>query len=150
MEKIKTVFGMSQFIVDPLAYSYDRVEKLRAAVTDIRKGHSLFAKYPLEEGESREKWRERIEPLMEKDLVRKDGESSEDHLNRLFEYKDDTFEMEYEIVQAIAKTFALTGPEKEDFRGSNLPKTRKFIYDVLYLGGIPCDEFYPKRVSGDL
>lgn len=150
MEKLKINFGPNQFVVDPNTYSYDRVAELAEKVADIRRKNSLFAKYPLEEGESREKWRERIEPLMEKDMLRQEGESADDHLKRLFEAKVDTHEIAFEVVGAIADTFQLRAPTKEDFRAANWLKTRKFIYDVLNIGDIPCDDFYPKRPSAEI
>ncbi len=146
MEKMKMIFGQQQFVVDPNSYTYDKVEQLTEKITDIRRAHSLFSKYPLNEGESREKWRERIEPLMEKELVRKEGEAAEDHLKRLFDTKVDAREMTFEIVEAIGETFKLAKPAKEDLRACNYLKLRTFIYNVLNLADIPnIDEFYPKR-----
>lgn len=121
------------------------VEDLREAVADIRRKHSIFAKYPMEEGESREKWKERVEPIIEADLTRKEGEGLQDHLKRIFEIKSDSHEMAPEILNAICEVFGLREVKEEDFKQSNYIDVKAFIYDVLSLGDIPCDDFYPKR-----
>jgi hypothetical protein len=147
MEKIKVNIGQNQYVVDTMLYTYQRVVDLAEKIADIRRNHSLFAKYPLEENETREKWKERIEPLMEKDLIRKEGESEGDHLKRLFEAMVDTHEMAFEILGAIAETFRLNPVAQEDFRSANWIKVREFIFNVLHLGDIPADDFYPKKTT---
>lgn len=126
-------------------YSYENVEILREAVSEIRRKHSVFTKYPMEEGETKDKWRERVEPLVETSLVRKDDESVQEHLQRMFEAKVDTHEMAPEILNAICGVFSLREVSEEDFKKANWLDVKEFIYNVLYLGDIPAEDFFPKR-----
>lgn len=45
--------GSTRLTVNCNDYSYEKVEALRESVADIRRRHSIFAKYPMEEGEKR-------------------------------------------------------------------------------------------------
>lgn len=143
--RLRINFGERQFVVNCNDYTYDRVEQLSEKVSEVRQKHSLFSKYPLEEGETKEKWRERVEPLMEKDAVRKDGETPEDHLKRLFQVKPEAHEIAYEVVGVIAEVFNLNHPNELDFKKANWLEVRGFIYDVLNLGDVECSDFFPKR-----
>lgn len=145
--KMRVNVGQRQLVVNCADYTYERAVELADKVAEVRRKNSLFSKYPMEEGETREKWRERIEPLLENDIVRKDGESETEHLGRLFESRVDSHDAAFDIVNAIATSFGNAPFSKEDFKKTNWIDIRGFIYDVLNLGDIPCDDFYPKRLS---
>lgn len=132
-------------IVNCNDYSYEKVDALREKVADIRRSSSIFSKYPMEESESREKWKTRVEPQMESDMTRKDGESVADHMKRMFELKSETQEIAPQILSAVCETFNLRTPADEDFKKSNWLDVKQFIYNVLSLGDIPCDDFLPKK-----
>lgn len=102
----------------------------------------------MEEGENKEKWRARVEPLIEEDLIRKEGETLQDHLKRMFEAKSDTHEMAPEILNAICTVFGLKSVSEEDFRKANYLDVKAFIYDVLSVVDIPADDFYPRKPIG--
>jgi hypothetical protein len=99
----------------------------------------------MEENEKREKYRERIEPLMEEDITRKEGETPMDHLRRMFELKSETHEMAPDILAAICETFSLKSVSDTDFKAGNWIDTKAFIFEVLDLMDIPCADFAPKR-----
>jgi hypothetical protein len=143
--KLNVEVGSTRMAVDCNNYRYEVVEELRELVADIRRKHSIFSKYPMDEEETKEKWRARVEPEIELDLVRKDGEKFEDHLKRMFEAKTDSHEMAPEILNAIAKVFSLREVSIDDFKKSNWLDVKAFIYDILSLGDIPAEDFYPKR-----
>lgn len=149
MAKASTVIGPvelgnTRLKVDCNEYTFEKVQSLLEAVSDIRRRHSIFAKYPMDEEETREKWRERVEPLIEKDLTRKEGEALQDHLKRVFETKSDTHDMAYEIIKAICETFALREVNEDDFKKANWIELKTFIFNVLNSGDIPADDFAPK------
>lgn len=95
----------------------------------------------MEESETREKWRARIEPLIEEDLIRKEGETQEVHLKRMFELKSEAQEMAPEILSVVCKTFNLREPSEEDFKEVNYLQLKGFIFDALDLADIPADDF---------
>ena len=136
---------MLGLLVDCNNYRYELVEDLRESVADIRRKYSVFSKYPMAEGETKEKWRERVEPVIESDLTRKEGEDLQAHLKRMFEAKSDTHDMAPEILNSICNTFGLREVSLDDFKKANWLDTKEFIYNVLNLGDIPADDFYPKR-----
>jgi len=102
----------------------------------------------MDEGEKREAWRTRVEPLMEADMVRKDGETPIDHLKRMFELKSDAHEMAPEIINAICDTFGLKEVNRDDFKKANWLEAKSFIFDTLNLMDIPADDYSPKRPVG--
>lgn len=148
--KLKINFGPRQFIVNCADYTYERATVLAEKVAEVRRHSSLFAKYPMEEGESREKWRQRIEPLLENDVTRKEGETVPEHLARLYESKIDSHENTLEILNAIAESFSIMPLTSEDVKKSNWLEVKAFVYDVLNLGDIPCEEYRPKILSAGL
>ena len=99
----------------------------------------------MEEGESRDKWRTRVEPQMESDLTRQDGESVGDHMKRMFELKSETQDMAPKVLASICEVFNLRTPEEDQFKKANWLDVKQFIYNVLSLGDIPCDDFLPKK-----
>lgn len=145
--KLRINFGTRQFIVNCNDLTYDRAVELADKVAAIRMKSSLLSQFPMEEGETREKWLERIEPLTDKDRQRKDGESVDDHLKRLFDGKIRSHNAAFEITNAIAETFNLPAVSKEDFKTANWLMVKSFLYDVLNLSDISADEFEPKKPS---
>lgn len=145
--RLKINIGTRQFVVNCTEYTYEKATELAEKVAEIRRANSLFSKYPMEEGETREKWRERIEPLLESDVVRKDGESVQEHLGRLFESKVDSHNNAFDIMNAIGSSFGQQPLSKDEFKKANFLEIKSFIYDVLNLGDIACDDFYPKRLA---
>ncbi len=129
-------------------YSYEKVDQLREKVAEIRRKRSVYYKWPMLESETSEKWRERVAPMMDADTTRKEGESVDEHMKRLFELKSETHEMAPEVLNAISEIFSCKAPSEEDLKKSNWLETKAFIYDVLNLGDIPCDDFSGKKLAG--
>ena len=144
---LKINIGQFQFVVDPNQYSYTKVIDLRDKMSDIRRKHSIFTKYPMLPEETREQWSKRIQTDLEQDNKRKSDESVEDHLKRLYKSEVDAHDLAYEALNAIASTFGIRAVSDQEFKDANWLSVKAFIYDVLNLGDIPCDEFFPKRVS---
>lgn len=128
--------------VDTANYTLDKVEELREKVSEIRINNSPFSKYPMEEGETREKWSERVSPIVQEEEARKEGESSEDHLKRIFTAKNDAQTVAFEIFKAVTDVFNLRTFSKEEFKKVNWIKLKKFLYDVLDTADIPASEYY--------
>lgn len=145
--KLKIVFGTRQFIVNCNDLTYDRAVELADRVSEVRSKSSLLSKYPMEEGETREKWLERIQPLLEKDRARKENESVEDHLKRLFNSRVDSHEAAFDIINAIGATFGNPSVTMEEFKSVNWIALKAFIYDVLDQADIDASEFRPRSLS---
>lgn len=143
--RIALPIGERRLVVKLDDYSLMRAMVLSEKVAEIRKNHSIFVKYPMDEGETREKWRERVEPLLENEQMRVDGESEQDHLKRLFNVKPDAHQMALEIINAIAETFGAKPFSEQELNNANWIAVKQFIYDVLSMGDIAADDF--KRPS---
>jgi molecular chaperone GrpE (heat shock protein) len=106
----------------------------------------VYAKYPFEEGESREKWAERVSKAAQEEYSRQDGETAEAHLKRMFEIKNEAHEMAFEIMNAIAEVFGLKKVTKSDLDKVSWLSLKSFIYDILSMADIPgAEDFLPKR-----
>jgi hypothetical protein len=97
----------------------------------------------MEEGETKEKWQERVDPVLENDSIRKDGEDVKDHLKRLIDIKNDIHVMSPEILMVIVDVFGLPELDIEDVKKGNWGEIKSFIYDVLSFGNVPCRDFAP-------
>ena len=140
--------GTQKLLLNCNEFTFNKVEALREAVAQIRREHSIFSKYPMEEGEKRELWKVRVEPIMEADMTRKEGETPLEHLKRMFELKSDSHEMAPQILSTICETFGLREVSAEDFKKANWLEVKSFIYDTLNVVDISCDDFAPKRPMG--
>lgn len=143
--KMRINFGSRQFIVDCNSLTYEKAIDLGQRVSEIRMKNSLLKRYPMEEGEDRTKWLERIEPETAKERQRRPGESTEDHLKRLFTSRMETFDAAHEIINAIAEIFGLPPVAQDDVKNCSWILLKAFIYDVLNLSDIDADEFFPKK-----
>lgn len=145
--RMQIQLGDTRLMVDTANYSYEKVCLLNERVAEIRSKNSLFAKYPLEPEESKEDWAKRIEPEMQKELLRGAEESVEDHLKRIHGAKQDSHKMSFEIMNAIADTLCNKTISEDDFKRSNWLQIQQFVYDVLSIGRIPCEDFFPLKPS---
>lgn len=146
-DKITEVaIGDVRIVVDVDKYTSKAVKALDKAIREIRQKHSIYAKHPMLEGESREEWADRIRPELEAQVTRKAGESEQDHLNRLFNPEIDPATAMFEILEAISESLGLRSVPKEVFdESANLIRVKEFIYNVLNMADIPADDFFPKR-----
>lgn len=140
------VLGNQKLVVNCADYSYDKVEELRERVAEIRRKQSIFGKFEMEENETKEKWRLRVEPLIEADTTRKVGESTSDHLKRMFELKSEVRDMAPEILNVVCDLFGMKAVSQEDFKKSNWLDVKNFIYNVLNLADVACADYSPKEV----
>jgi hypothetical protein len=128
-------------------FTADRAFDLFDKVAEIRIRTSPYAKFPKEEGETNEQWRERISKDSEKDQIRKDGEDTDKYLKRVFDAKHESYNLAFEILNAICEVFGQEKVTEARFKSAHWMKTKQFIYDVLSLGDVPCGDFEPKELS---
>lgn len=138
--------GNQKLFVNCSDYSYDKVEELRERVAEVRRKQSIFGKYPMSELETKEKWRLRVEPIIEADTTRKVGEEVTDHLKRMFELKSEVREMAPEILNIVCDLFGMKEVPLETFKKSNWLEVKNFIFNVLNLADVACADFEPKTV----
>ena len=131
--------------IDLDQYTANRAFDLFDLVAAIRIKNSPFTKYPKEEGETNDQWRERIGKEAEKDQVRRDGEDTEVYLKRIFDSKHEMYNLSYEILNAICIVFGVETVSEERFKSANWMSVKQFIYDILTLGDIPASDFYTEN-----
>ena len=144
--KIKINFGARQFIVNCNDLIYDRAVELAEKVAEIRMKTTLLSKYPMEEEETKDKWLERIGPLLEKDRLRKPGEAIEVHLKRISGAAVASHEAAFGVINAIAEVMGMPKVDLADFKSASWIAIKGFIYDVLTMADVDADEFAPKSV----
>lgn len=146
-QKIRINFGQRQFIVDCNHLTYEHAVELAEKVAAVRMRNSLLSKFPMEEEETREKWLERIEPLLAQDRLRRSNESIDDHLKRLFGGNIASHDAAYDVINVIAEVFGNQAVDKDDFKKANFLQIKAFIFDVLSLADVPADEFEPRKLA---
>lgn len=134
--------------IDLNMYTADKAFTLFETVAQIRIDSSAFAKFPKEEKETDEDWRTRIREQAEKDQVRKKGEEMPDYLKRIFDAKHEQYQLAFKIMNAITKSFGLEEITEERFKSGNWMSIKRFIYDVLSLGDVPCEDFAVRELDG--
>lgn len=145
--KLRLALADRNIIVDLDQYTADKAFDLFDKVAQIRIKTSPFTKYPKEEGESTEQWRERVSKEAEKDAVRREGEEVEVHLKRIFDAKHEMYNLAFEILNAICETFGASPLTESQFKSVNWLNVKKFIYDVLSTGDISCSDFYNEEIK---
>lgn len=143
-------FGKVRLAINTMEYKEASVAELHTKVLDVYRRHMPIYRHPMLEEETEDEWKARVQPLLDKEKIRKKGESVEDHQRRLFSPSGgDTHKIAFEIVTAIASVFqpkVVVSPE--DYKEANWLKIKLFLFDILNLADIPCDEFIPKRPIG--
>src|SRR5579859_4874810 len=86
--RIEFIVADQRVIVDFEKLDCETRDALEERIIEIRKRNSIYFKYPFEEGETNEKWSERVSKLVEEEYARKDGEEVEQHLKRMFNSQD--------------------------------------------------------------
>ena len=140
-------FGSFRLVVDVNNFTYQKVVELNEKIADIRREESIFAKYPLSEGEDRAAWRTRVEPLIEEDMIRKEGEDVSTHLRRMLSLKVDTFELAPKILAAVCDTMGLKNPGEDELGQASWLELKGFIHQILSSCDIPCEDFYVPDVK---
>jgi hypothetical protein len=79
----------------------------------------------------------------QEEYARKDGESEEDHLKRMFESKTEVHNMVGEVFRAVAQAFGQKQFSDDDLKKTNWIKLKRFLYDVLSACDIPAEDLRP-------
>lgn len=145
--KLKLDLDGKPLVVDLNQYKADKVDMLYDKVAELRIKNSVYSKFEKEEGETDDEWRERIAKENEKNKIRKKGEASDVFLKRIFDAKHDMYNLSFGVLNAIAEVFQLEAITEERFKSGNWMSIKKFIYDVLSLGDVPCEDFYVKDLD---
>lgn len=135
--RLELVVAGERVLVDLEKCTQQQVDDLYDKVVDIRSKHSVYAKYPFEANETREQWAERVSKESQSDIVRRDDESNEDHLKRLFDAKSEVSLIIPEIFNAICETFDAKSVDKDKLKTVNWLKLKRFVADVLTACDVP-------------
>lgn len=133
--------GATRLGVSSADYTWDRAERLREETAQVRRDNSIFAKYPRNEGESEQAWKDRIKPEVETENIRKEGEDHSDYLKRVLELKSDVPTLLPQFMNVIVETFALRQPTEDDLKKMSYIESKRFIFDVLSNADAICSDF---------
>lgn len=140
--RINLQLGTRIFRVELDQYTSSKAYELFDKVAEIRIKNSPYAKFPKLEGEADDLWRERIAKESETDKLRKDGEDTEKYLKRVFDAKLEMYELSFSILNAIAEVFNQSKVTEDEFKQGGWLGIKEFVFKVLNLGDIPCNDFY--------
>lgn len=146
----------NDLVVDTNKISIGKSKALAKGLTDIKRKHSPFTKYPLNENESFEEWQKRVLPKLigpKRDLSRQEGETDDAvYLSRLMEIELEDLDLHFDVLKLIATTFNdIEGnPQghkvtQETFEDTSLEAAIRFMRDVLGKARIDVLEVFPKR-----
>ena len=124
-------------IVDLDKCTQQKVDDLYEKVVDIRSKHSIYAKYPFEASETREQWAERVSKESQGEILRKDNESAEEHLKRMFDAKSEISLIVPEIFNAVCEVFDQKTFDTKELKQVNWLKLKRFLADVLMACDVP-------------
>lgn len=141
-------FGNIRLAVNTLtSYTEDNCIELNRRVIEVYSKHLLQYRFPMDEEETEVDWQKRVQPILDAEKIRKKGESIEHHRDRLFApSKGNIHTVAFEIIKIIAEIFQ-PGTEITElvFKQANWLTVKLFIFDILNLADVPCDDFMPKR-----
>lgn len=123
-------------VVAPDKITIKKLKELATGLQEVRKSHSVFAKFPLLENESIEDWEKRCQPLAEAEEKRKDDEKMDDWLKRRYFKVDlDRLDMLVDTLKLIGNTFEGQGYKVSDEQLETVayPDLKRFVNDVLGL-----------------
>jgi hypothetical protein len=101
--------GQSRLIIDPNIITPEKIDILSDNLGKVKLKHSIFTKYPLLDDENTEQWQERVLPLMGEETKKKEGESAEDYLSRVFKPDQEKRAIMYDTCIAVADSFERGG-----------------------------------------
>lgn len=123
-------------VIAPDKITIKKLKELAIGLQEVRKSHSVFAKYPLLENETIEEWEKRCQPLAEADEKRKEDEKMDEWLKRRYFKVDlDRLDMLVDTLKLFASTFEGQGWKVTDEQLDTLayPDLKRFVNDVLSL-----------------
>lgn len=135
--KLEFVVAGERVVVDLEKCTQQMVDDLYEKVVDIRSKHSVYAKYPFEVNETREQWAERVSKESQGDIVRKEKETAEKHLKRLFDAKSEVSLVVPEIFNSVCEVFGSKTFPATDLKQVNWLKLKRFLADVLTACDVP-------------
>lgn len=118
----------------------DQMDDLSDQLAEVSRKHSIFGKYPMEEGETIEAWKERVEKEIPEKNRRKDEESVDEYMKRIFKPQQDKKLMLFDTLSAISHTFG-GSVSYEGFRKAPYGDSKNFVLKVLKGMDFPVVEY---------
>lgn len=143
MSKVAEVaLGENRLVVNTKDLVFDAVEAIVEGYADVKKSHSAFAQYPMQEGESMEDWSERAFKAMQDEAKREDGEKVEDYLKRIYSLSTDKHKLVFDTIEMLAKVFKQDGKvTKESCKKANYPEAKAFVVAVFRAADLSTRDF---------
>ena len=133
--------GQSALIIDPKKISPNKMDEISEALGEVKLKNSIFHKYPLEDQETLEQWQERVSPLMQEEIKKREDESGSEYLKRVFK-QDNKKQVLFDTLSALAKIFNQSDKvSQEAFNNASYVEMKKFVVDTLKACDIPTTDF---------
>ena len=101
--------GQSRIIVHLDKVTPAKIDQLANKLGEVKQKNSIFGKYPLEDGETLEKWQERVLPLLGEETKKKEDEDVDTYMTRIFKPENDKKQLVLGVLSAIGETFDQPG-----------------------------------------
>lgn len=101
--------GQGRIIIHPSAITPFKLDILAEKLGEVKRKHSIFGKYPMEEGETLEKWQERVLPLITSEQTMKEDEGTESYMTRIFKQEMSRKPLIKDTLEAIGEAFDQPG-----------------------------------------
>lgn len=119
-------------LVDTDKITPDQMDEIADALAEVSYKNSIFAKYPMEKGETEEEWSARVSPLISEDRSRKEKESMEAYLKRIFKDNNgNKSKLIFDTLVALAKIFNQPAVVKENYGKGSITQIKGFIREIL-------------------
>lgn len=140
MPPMRLALGQGVLLVNPDSITPDQMDSLSDQLGEVTRKHSIFGKYPLKDGETIDEWRERVEKEIPEKNKKKDEESAEDYLKRIFKPQRDKHELIFDVLMSFCSVFG-GSMTREGFRSSPYGESKSFVLKVLKGIDFPTAEY---------
>lgn len=143
MSKVAEVsIGENRVVVNVKDLIFEKIEEIAEGYAEVKQKHSLFAKYPLEDGESVEDWSKRAFTQLTEENKKKDEESLQEYFQRAYVLSLDKHKLIFDTIKMMAKVFGQEGKVTDSgFKKCNYPEAREFVIKVLDTAGLSTKDF---------
>jgi hypothetical protein len=143
MSKIAELeLGAERLVVFEKDVLFENIDKISEEYSEVKTKHSLFAKYPMKDGESSQEWQERVLPLLAAESNKLDKESNKDYLARIYKLSLDKHKLTIDTIKMLAKVFGQEAKATDaSFKKCSFVAARKFVVTVFEACCLPTRDF---------
>jgi hypothetical protein len=127
-------------IVNPEKITPTQMDELTDLLAEVSLKSTIFGKYPLQDNESLEEWRERVEKEIPEKNKKKEDETASEYMKRVFKPQQDKKQMVFDTLEAMAKVFG-GSVSHEGFMKQPYGDSKSFVVKVLKAIDFPTGEY---------